>query len=218
MFMGSSSAHAGVAHGGQLRVGVLGAAHVVRPVVHGGDAGAQRLREPKPDAAIAVLGRHVHAKPRRDGEVAALADIAAHVRTQQTGPQVPVRVDEARHADDAAAVDDLCIVGIDRAADCDDHAVADAHVAWHEVAETGVHGQHGGAADDEGAARRQGRCGAGGRSEGRRDAALLGACCGCCGGHGAERGGPLEHATTADAASRHGATSRGPELLSLAVG
>ena len=68
-----------------------------------------------------------------------------------------MRVDEARHADHAAAFDHLRLRRIDLRRDRDDRTVAHMHVAGREIADLGVHRQNGGAADHELAARRQ-RC------------------------------------------------------------
>ena len=122
----------------------------------------------EPHAAIAVFGRHEPAEPVADREISDRGNVGAHERPEQAGPQVPVRVDEARHADHAAAVDDLRLRRIDLGRDRDDRAVAHMHVAGREIGDLRVHGQHGGAADDELAARRQRRARALGGARGRR--------------------------------------------------
>ena len=68
-----------------------------------------------------------------------------------------MRIDEARDADHPGAVDDLSRGRLDPLGDGDDRAVADMHVAAGEVGHGRIHGEHGGAADDELAARRQRR-------------------------------------------------------------
>ena len=141
----------------ELGIGVRGAAHVVRPVVHGGDAGAERLGEAEPHAAIAVLRRVVRAEARGDGEISVARIVGAYDRPQHAGPQVPVRVDEAGHADHAAPVDDLGARRSDSASHRDDGAVAHMHVAARKLADRRIHGEHVGATHDELAARRQGR-------------------------------------------------------------
>ena len=68
---------------------------------------------------------------------------------------MPMRVDEPRHADHAAAVDDLDIGQIDAWSHRDDRAIAHVHVARPKISDIGVHGQHGGTTDDEFAAVRE---------------------------------------------------------------
>jgi hypothetical protein len=72
-----------------------------------------------------------------------------------------VRIDEARHADHAAAIHDLDIRQLDPGSDRDDRAVAHVHVARSEIPDARVHGQHVRCTNDEFAARRQGRTWAG---------------------------------------------------------
>jgi hypothetical protein len=196
--VGEAAADAGVAHGGELSVGVLGAADVVRPVVHGGDTGAQGLGEAEPDAAVAVVAHHQRPEPRGDGEVAALGHVGPDVGAEQAGPEVPVGVDEARHADRAAGVDDLRTARIEPGADRDDGAVADADVARGEIAEARVHGEDGGPADHQVAARRQG---GGGADRGVHPLGPGTADAG--GGQRAERGRPLQHGAAIERAPPH---------------
>ena len=63
-------------------------------------------------------------------------------------------IDEARNADHAGAVDELCGRRLDPRGDGGDRPIADMHVARGEVGHGRIHGEHGGAADDELAARR----------------------------------------------------------------
>ena len=79
-------------------------------VVH---AGAQRFGDAEHARAVAVLRRHELAQAVAHREIAELVDVGADERPEQAGPQMPVRVDEARHADHAAAVDDLRLRRID---------------------------------------------------------------------------------------------------------
>jgi hypothetical protein len=104
---------------------------------------------------------------------------------------MPVRVDEARHADGAAALDDLNIRQVDARADRDDRAVAYMHVAGFEISEARIHRQHGCAADDEFGTRRQRRGGAGGNARAR----LLGGKFLRYGSQRAKRGRPLQYRT-----------------------
>jgi hypothetical protein len=73
--------------------------------VHRGHAGAQRLGDAEPDADIGILRRHVLPEAGGDRENAQLADIRSDKGPQHADPQVPVGIDEARHADQAATVD-----------------------------------------------------------------------------------------------------------------
>ena len=155
--VGEAAADAGVAHGGKLAVGVIRRADVMRPVVHRCAAGAQRLGGAEDDGAVAVLRRHELAQAVAHREIAELVDVGPDERPEQAGPEMPMGVDEARHADHAAAFDDLRLRRVDLRRDRDDRAVAHMHVAGREIVDLGVHGQHGGAADHELAARRQ-RC------------------------------------------------------------
>jgi hypothetical protein len=66
-----------------------------------------------------------------------------------------VRIDEPRHADHAAAVDRGRAGRGERLRHRHDRAIAHVDVAALEVTELRVHGEHGGAADHELAARRQ---------------------------------------------------------------
>jgi hypothetical protein len=60
-----------------------------------------------------------------------------------------MRIDEARDADHARAVDDLRRWSLDLLGDSDDGPVSDMHVATCEVRHGGIHGEHGGAADKQ---------------------------------------------------------------------
>ena len=131
--IGEASTDAHVAHGRELGIGMLGAAHVVRPVMHRGHARAEGFGDAEPDAAVAVLGHHELAQPIAHREVADRIDIGAHERTEERRPQVPVRVDDARHADHAVCVD-RSRPRIEPRPDRDDRAVAHMHVAAREIA------------------------------------------------------------------------------------
>ena len=146
--VGETSADAHVAHGRQFGVGVLGAARVVRPVVQRGDAGGERLGGAETNGAIAVLGTHQRAEARGHREVAERGNVGADVKAEQGVPQVEMGIDEAGNADHARAVDDLRGGRLDLLGDRDDGPVADMHVAGCEVGHGGIHGEHGGAADE----------------------------------------------------------------------
>src|SRR5262249_22295494 len=88
-------------------------------------------------------------------EVAALRIVDPDERPARGGPQVPVRVDEPRHADHAAAVERLRAARGEALRHRYDRAVAHVHVAALEVAELRIHGEYGGAADKEFSAGRQ---------------------------------------------------------------
>ena len=73
--VGEAPADAGVAHGGELGVGVIRAPDVVRPVVHRRHAGAQGFGNAEPHAAVAVLGREELAEAAGHREIAELARV-----------------------------------------------------------------------------------------------------------------------------------------------
>ena len=127
--VGEPSADAHVAHGRQFGVGVLGAARVVRPVVHRGDAGGERLGGAETDGAIAVLGLHQRSEAGGHREIAERGNVGADEEAEQGVPQVEMRIDEAGNADHAGAVDDLRGWRLDLLGDRDDGPVADMHVA-----------------------------------------------------------------------------------------
>ena len=151
-----------VAHRGKLGVGVLGAAYVVRPVVNRGDAGGDRIDGRETGRAIVILRLHQRTETRRHREVAERRNIGADEQAERRGPHVHVRIDETRDADHPGAVDHLRRRRVDPLGDGDDGAVADMHVAAGKVGHGGIHGEHGGATDDELAARRQRRARRGG--------------------------------------------------------
>ncbi len=153
--IGEASPDAHVAHRLHFGVGMRRAAHVVCPVMAGGDAGADRLGDAQPHALIAVFRRVVLADREGDREIGALGVVDAPQRAQEAGPEVPMRVDEAGHADRALAVDDLCARRGHVGADRDDDAVAHMDVANGKIAMGVVHRQYVGAAHHEFAARRQ---------------------------------------------------------------
>ena len=198
--VGEAAADAGVAHGGKLAVGVVRRADIVRPVVHRRAAGTQRLGGAEDDGAVAVLRRHELTQAVAHRKVAELVDIGADERPEQAGPEMPVGVDEARHADHAAAFDDLRLRRIDLGRDRDDRTVAHMHVAGREIVDLRVHGQHGGAADDELATRRQRR----GRPLRRSRGRLLRECHMRRGEQHTQRGCALEDPPPAHRTLRHG--------------
>ena len=103
-----------------------------------------------------------------------------------------MRIDEARHADQAATVDHLRTGHVDVRADRDDGAIADVDGAAREVAEPLVHGQHVGAADHDIAAGRQGFRARGLGGETGRQATDC-----------AQRGGALENGAAGQTMDRH---------------
>ena len=107
--------------------------------------------------AIVVLRLHQRTETRRHREVAERRNVGADEQAERRGPHVHMRIDESRDADHPGAVDHLSRGRLDPLGDGDDRAVADMHVAAGEVGHGGIHGEHGGAADDELAARRQRR-------------------------------------------------------------
>src|SRR5262249_34493257 len=119
--------------------------------------GAQALGESEPDAPIAVFGHEVEAEAVRHRKVAALGVVHADHRPAYAGPQMPVRIDEAGHADHVAGIDGGNRWGVDCFCRPDDGAVSDVHVTAREIADPGVQGKHGCATDYELAARGQ-RC------------------------------------------------------------
>src|SRR5262249_9175026 len=150
------------------------------------------------DAAIAVLRREELPQTVAHGEVTDFVDIGPDKRPEETCPKVPMRVDEARHTDHAAALHDLNVRQVDPWSDRDDGAVAHMYVTRF-VPEIRVHRQHGGAADDEFAARRQ-RCGRRGR---RSRARLLTEKLVWCRNQCAQHACSLEHRAPAHTSVRH---------------
>jgi len=142
---------------------------VSNEVVHGGDARQQAFGNAEPHADIGVLRRAKTADAQAGREVTLLGIVGTDDQPQRGAPQMPMRVDEARHYDHVAAVDHLRIGSIDVGADGDDCAVADMHIAAGQVAEVCVHRQDVAAAHNEFAARRQRATG-----YGRRDLRLCG--------------------------------------------
>ena len=119
----------------QLGVGMRGRARVVRPVVHGGDAGIGQLDQAEHHAAVEILGR-VELRGRvlrREIAEAAVADEVASERA----PHVVVRVDEARHHDHVGGVDHLGAGRGEIGADRLDAAVANVDVGARQHASAG---------------------------------------------------------------------------------
>ena len=166
-----------------------GRADIVRPVVHGGDAGAQGFGEAEPHAAIAVLRRRRAGRGgwspgssrARDRRCATNGRNRLVHRCQcvstKPGMQIMPRPSMT-----------CALGGVDpRRRRRRSRRRARAR-RRREIADAGVHGQHGGAADDELAARRQRRGRAGGGSRGRllaKDRPVR--------RPRAQRGRPLEH-------------------------
>ena len=122
----------------QLGVGVRGAADIVRPVVHGGDAGIDRLCR-APCARRDSCRRAYTSCPSREvtGKYPTCGFSARTKRPQATGPQVPMRLDEPGHADHAATVDHFGARRRQARGHRDDRAVAHMHVAARNLAEAG---------------------------------------------------------------------------------
>ena len=116
-------------------------------------------------------------------------------------------VDEAGHADHAGRVEDGKPGRVDVLGHGDDGAVSHVHVAAREIADLGIDGQHGGAADDELAAGRQRP--AGPRGEARLRAKQAGRCSGC-----RERGRRSENRSSIDSSLDHAAPPRGKREVS----
>ena len=94
------------------------------------------------------------ADPDGGREISFLRIVGTDDQPQRGAPQMPMRIDEARHDDHVAAVDHLRAGSIDVGADGDNRAVANMHVAAGQIAEVRVHRQDMAAAHDEFAARR----------------------------------------------------------------
>ena len=116
----------------------------MRPVMHRRRACAQRLGQPQPHAGVMIARRKMAAQRVGHRKVTALGIVNAHHRAQQTGPQMPVRLDKTRHADHTRAVDHRRRRCGDIARHGTDGAIT--HIAAREIAEGSVHGQHVGAA------------------------------------------------------------------------
>ena len=127
--VGEASADAHVAHRGELGVGVLGAARIVRPVVNRGDAGGDRVDGRETGRAIVILRLHQRTETRRHREVTKRGNIGPNEQAERRGPHVHMRIDESRDADHPGAVDHLSRRRLDPLGDGDDGAVADMHVA-----------------------------------------------------------------------------------------
>ena len=141
----------------QFGVGVRGRARVVRPVVHGGDAGVGALDEPEHDAAVEVV-RAVELRGRALGREIAEAAVADEVAAERA-PHVIVRVDETRHHDHVGRVDHLGVRCGQIRSDRGDPAVADEYVGARQGAQRRVDG-HDRAILDQVVAARPGRSGA----------------------------------------------------------
>ena len=116
----------------QLGVGMRRRAGVVRPVVHGGDAGIGELDQAEHHAGVEILGGEQLGGRVLGREIAeAVADEVAAERA----PHVVVRVDEARHDDHVGGVDGLGAGRREIGADRLDPAVADVHVGARQHAE-----------------------------------------------------------------------------------
>ena len=148
-------ADAKLVHGADLGVGVRRAARVVAPVVRRGDTSGQRLGEAEPGAPVGILGLIMRAILRGNGKVAEPGIVVAYERPADVGPVMPVRIDQAWHADHASPVDHLGAGRRYPGSDRDDRAAAHVHVAARKVAKAAIQRQHVGAPHDKLAARWQ---------------------------------------------------------------
>ena len=121
----------------------------MRPIVHRGDAGRERLGGTETDGAIAVLRLHQRSEACGHREIAERGNVGADKKAEQGVPQMEMSIDEAGNADHARAVDDLCGWRLDHRGDRDDRPFADMHVASGEVGHGWIHGEDGGAADEQ---------------------------------------------------------------------
>ena len=153
MPVGITGAQQRLAMRAQLGIGMGGRARIVRPVVHGGDAGIGELGQPEHDAVVEVVGA-VQRRGRVLGREIAEAAVADEIAAERA-PHVVVGVDESGHHDHVGGIDHLGggrrEVGPDRL----DPAIANEHVGARQRAERRVDGDHGPVPDEIGAARRR---------------------------------------------------------------
>ncbi len=141
-----AAANTGFLQCAQVFLGMPRGDDVVAPVVHGGDAGEQRLGRRQQRAVIHVA-RRVDVADRRGGrKISVLRRVAGHV-AEQRRPHVPMGVDQAGHQDEALAVDDLSAGRCQAGAHFGDLAVLHPHVAIGQVGRPGHHRHDIGVAD-----------------------------------------------------------------------
>ncbi len=151
-----SAAQPGLGERPQIGIGMLGAADIVTPVMHEGDAAVERFGRGQARAVIHVARQERLAQGRGGGKIAARGLVAGHA-AQQRVPHMPMGLDQAGQRDHVPAVDHHRIRRGEAAADRDDRAVAQQDVAVGEVAERRIHGHHIGFADQQVAALGSGR-------------------------------------------------------------
>ena len=151
--VGEARAEPGLLQRAQIGPRVVGAPDIVAPVVHEGDAGIDRLGGGEPRALVDVVRRAQFAEQQRGAEIAVVGLLARHAAEQRV-PHVPVRLDQARQHDHAAAVDGPRARRVEVLSDRDDDAVAHVNVAILDVAVL-LHRHHIGFADDDVAACRE---------------------------------------------------------------
>ena len=145
--------------------------------MHGCDAGMQRLRRRQQGAVIHVARREDLAERGGHGKIAVLRIVARHI-TQQRRPHMPVSIDQARHDDEAARVDQLGSGSGEISTNVDDRAVVEMHIAAGNISLAGLHGHDIAAADENVSTR--GQTGHGWRDHGRC-APTKRTACGYCG-------------------------------------
>lgn len=142
-------------HGPQCldgRVPVFGSAQSVRPVHRRGHARVERLDGRQQIARVDVLGAEDLAPVQVvEDEVLGQRPVRAEP-AQRRLPHVPVCVDHARHQDAAGGVHHDRVLGCrQRVPDPLDALPAHQDVSALQQADRGIHGQHGGVAEEKGA-------------------------------------------------------------------
>ena len=130
-------------------------ARIVRPVVHGGDAGVGELDQAEHHAGVEILrGEKLGGGVLRWEIAEAVADEVAPERA----PHVIVRVDEARHDDHVGGVNGLGARNVQIGSDRLDPSVVNMHICARQHA-CSVHGDNRAVLDYVVAARKQRRRG-----------------------------------------------------------
>ncbi len=143
---GMDSAHAAVDQRLDRRIGVVGAARIMRIVDHAGNARVDAADGRQVVGGIVVL-RPVSlgkGKMRRIAVVGKRRRIGIDA-AQRRFPGMAVAIDKARHNDGVVRIDHLSVRGSERRRNGGDLLALDQHVALHKVADLGIHADDGAA-------------------------------------------------------------------------